>query len=104
MCGISGIVLLEERNELKSIIEGMCCGLVPVSTPVGTVEDLIIHGENGLLFPLDDHQALAACISSLLEDEETYLRMRSEALKVRQSHSFAAATAVWDQWFEQLLT
>ena len=85
-----------------AIIEGMCSGLVPISTPVGTVEDLIVHGENGLLFPQGDHQALARCIESLLEDEDRYQSMRSEALKVRETHSFAAATAVWDRWLVTL--
>jgi glycosyltransferase involved in cell wall biosynthesis len=80
----------------------MASGLVPISTPVGAIQDLIVHGKNGLLFPQDDHQALARCITSLLKDDERYLRMRSEALEVRQTHSFATATAVWDRWFKTL--
>jgi glycosyltransferase involved in cell wall biosynthesis len=97
------LVMASEMEGLPfAIVEAMCSGLVPISTPVGTVEDLIVHGENGLLFPQEDHQALARFIASLLEDEDRYQSLRSEALKVRQTYSFAAATAVWDRWFKTL--
>jgi glycosyltransferase involved in cell wall biosynthesis len=97
------MVMASDREGLPfAMIEAMCSGLVPISTPVGTIEDLIVHGENGLLFPQEDYQALARSITSLLEDEDRYLGMRSEALKARETYSFAAATAVWDRWFESI--
>lgn len=85
-----------------AIIEAMCCGLVPVTTAVGTIEDLVVHGENGYLFERGDWRALADHICHLLDDDELYLLLRSRALMARDMYSFEAATAVWDAWFRQL--
>jgi glycosyltransferase involved in cell wall biosynthesis len=85
-----------------AVIEAMCNGVVPVSTAVGTIEDLLVSGENGLLFEQGDWRALAEHICALLEDEAMYLRLRVRALEAREVYSFEAATAVWDAWFRQI--
>jgi glycosyltransferase involved in cell wall biosynthesis len=59
-----------------SLVEGMCCGLVPVSTPVGTVRDFITDGSNGLIFPQNDVGALASSIRRLLDDPQQFRTMR----------------------------
>lgn len=85
-----------------SLVEGICCGLVPVSTPVGTITDTIIDGENGLLFPQGDSDALADKILQLLEEPELYNSIRSKVLELRKRFSYEMATAVWDLWFQTL--
>lgn len=85
-----------------AIIEGLCSGLVPISTSVGTIEDLLIHEKNGLLFPRNDWQALAQCMQRLLGEPGLYERLRSEVLKLRQNFEYEKATSVWDTWFPQL--
>lgn len=85
-----------------ALIEGICCGLVPVSTPVGTIPDLIRDGENGCLFPQDDAAALAACLQHLLDEPSFYHYLRANVLKLRQSFAYESATAVWEQWWSRL--
>ncbi|MCP3958614.1 MAG: glycosyltransferase [bacterium] len=85
-----------------ALVEGMCCGLVPVATPVGTIPDLIADGENGLLFEEDDAGALAACLERLLGDGEVYRRLRARVLEMRPDFSYRRATEVWDPWLESL--
>jgi glycosyltransferase involved in cell wall biosynthesis len=82
-----------------ALIEGICCGLVPVSTPVGTIGDLVINEKNGLLFPRDGWQALAQCIQRLLDEPELYEQLRGEVLRLRQNFAYDSATSVWDKWF-----
>ncbi len=82
-----------------SMIEGICAGLVPVSTPVGTIPDLVVDGENGLLFPRGDAEALADCVNRLLDEQGLYEKLRAKALELRNRFSYDAATAVWDKWF-----
>lgn len=50
------------------LIQAMSCGAAVVSTdcPSGPSE-IVDHGENGLLVPVDDDQAMAKAISTLLE-------------------------------------
>jgi len=85
-----------------SLVEGMCCGSVPISTPVGTIGDLITDGENGLLFPEEDVEGLAACITRLLDDRPFYDRLRDKVLQMRDDFSYDRATAVWDSWLRTL--
>ena len=85
-----------------SLIEGMASGLVPVSTPVGTIEDWIVDGGTGLLFPTGDAEALARQLLRLLDEPGLYGRLRENVLAMREQFSFAHATAVWNVWFSRL--
>jgi len=84
------------------LVEGMCTGLVPVSTPVGTIPDVIINGENGLLFPPNDSNALALCINRLLDEPQLYEKIRANVLKMRQNFTIENTIAVWDSWLSKL--
>ena len=87
-----------------AIIEGMSSGLITITTPVGTIEDLIVDGENGLLFSQNDAKGLAECICRLMDDPDLYNRLRANVLQLRDDYAFAAATAVWDSWLNSLNT
>ena len=66
-----------------AMIEAMAGGLVPVHTRVGGVPYVLSDGENGYLidYPTDVYFA-ARRILQLLDDDERYARMQSNALKV----------------------
>ena len=97
------IVIASHREGMPfALIEGMVSGLVPVSTPVGTIEEFVIDGENGLLFPVGNPEDLAQRILMLLEDPALYDALRDEALKSRERFSFEAAREVWDAWLSRL--
>jgi glycosyltransferase involved in cell wall biosynthesis len=85
-----------------AILEGVCCGLVPVSTPVGAIPELLSDGQNALLVPVGDPQALSVAIRRLMEEPGLYDRLRSSALALRGRVSHDAATAVWDPWLRSL--
>ncbi len=85
-----------------ALIEGICCGLVPVSTPVGTISDLLNDGENACLFPQNDAAALTACLQRLLDDPKFYNDLRANVLKLRQSFAYESAMAVWEHWWSTL--
>jgi len=51
-----------------SLIEGMCLGKPSVGTNVGGIPEVIRNGENGLLVPARDSQALAEAILKLAKD------------------------------------
>ncbi len=64
-----------DENLPMSIIEAMAQGLAVVATPAGAVEDIIRHGETGLLVPHGDKAALAAALRRLLTDPQLRLRL-----------------------------
>lgn len=66
-------------SELESFglaaLEAMACGVVPVTTRVGGVPELITHGEDGFLEAPGDIDAQGARVVALLRDDELHSRM-----------------------------
>jgi glycosyltransferase involved in cell wall biosynthesis len=52
----------------KALLEAMAAGLPIVTTPVGAAPDLLRHGENALLVPPADAQAISAAVTTYLRD------------------------------------
>lgn len=73
----SDVLVLPSRNEglPMAILEAMAYGLPIVSTPVGSIADAVINGENGFLTPVGDGKSLAAALSSLARDAPLRRRM-----------------------------
>ncbi len=93
------LVMASESEGLPfAVVEAMSCGLVPISTNVGTISDLITDGETGFLVEKGSISALAARMKQLAVDRALYSRMRSKVLNKRQAFSYERATAVWDKW------
>jgi glycosyltransferase involved in cell wall biosynthesis len=62
-------VLTSHREGFPNVIvEAMAAGRAVVSTTVGGVADAVVHGENGLLVPPGEPDALAAALEMLLND------------------------------------
>jgi glycosyltransferase involved in cell wall biosynthesis len=58
----------EREGMPNAVIEAMACGLPVVAAKAGGVPDLIIDGENGLLFDTGDAAQLRDAVLRLLED------------------------------------
>ncbi|MHB1565346.1 MAG: glycosyltransferase [Acidiferrobacter sp.] len=61
------------------ILEGMQYGLPIVSTSVGAVPEMLVHGASGLLVRAGDALALARAIAALLSDTDKAHRMGQKA-------------------------
>ena len=59
----------------RSVLEGMISGLVVVATRTGGTPEIIVDGENGLLFTPKDDKELATKIAALAEDPESRTRI-----------------------------
>jgi mannosyltransferase len=65
----SSIVVIASVSEGFSLVclEAMACGLVTIATDlVGIHSDVIKHGENGFLFPINDAGSLGRVISDIM--------------------------------------
>ncbi len=72
------VLLLPSRMESFGLaaLEAMACGLIPVSTRVGGIPELITHGQDGFLEAVGDTVAQAARVTEILSDEKLRTRMR----------------------------
>ncbi|MDD5011512.1 MAG: glycosyltransferase [Phycisphaerae bacterium] len=85
-----------------AMVEAMCSGLVPVTTAVGTIANVVINNETGLIFRQNDVDGLAECINKLINEPLTYNRIRENLISRRNNFSYESALTVWDKWFKQL--
>ncbi len=69
------------ENSPLSILESLALGTPVIGSRIGGIPELINDGEDGLLFPAGDVDALAACIRQLWEHPR---RAREMGLKGRR--------------------
>jgi glycosyltransferase involved in cell wall biosynthesis len=67
------------------LIEAMAQGIPVVAARVVGIEDAVQDGENGLLVPYGDHEALASAISRVSTDPDLRHRLCSSAKKLIES-------------------
>jgi glycosyltransferase involved in cell wall biosynthesis len=91
------ILLLSDYEGLPiALLEGMCCGLVPVVSRMHSgIPELIRHGVNGLIVE-DRSDAVVAAIQRLNQDR-TLLRQLSAAARetILRNYSHTASADAW---------
>ena len=68
-----------------ALLEGMSLGLPSIVSDYGGNPWLVKDGDNGLVFPARDSQALAGCIARLMDQPETCAHMGQRAKEVFQA-------------------
>ncbi len=93
-------VLSSEAEGLScALIEAQGMGLSAVATRCAFgPEEIVVHGETGLLTPVNDSDAMARAITTLLADERLRNRMGAAAKeKVRGQFDFQERCREWEQ-------
>ncbi|WP_312562800.1 glycosyltransferase family 4 protein [Anaerospora sp.] len=83
----------------NALLEAMALGVPCISAecPPGAPSDLIDHGENGLLFPTKNAQALANCIKKILSDVSLAEQLAINAKQICHTHSSDKILAQWNE-------
>ena len=88
----------------NTLLEAQAIGLPCIVSDIAGNNDVVIDGENGLLYPLGDISALVACVIRLLEQPElrdTVARGAKE--RVREHFSMTQRIARLQQEYDNLL-
>jgi len=59
----------------QSLMQAMACGIPVISTPVGSIEELVIDGVTGILIPKNSPKHISLSIDSLINDNKTKKRL-----------------------------
>lgn len=82
-------------------VEAMAAGLAVISSGTGGSRDILRDGVDGLLFPAEDHEALAARLRGLVEDRAAWIRLalsgRDRARDFTVARSVDRIEAVFDE-------
>ena len=80
---ISDLKLLLSEKEAFGLVllEAMACGVPCIGTNVGGIPEVIDHGENGYIAPLNDVEAVACYALQILTNNDLHNRMRIAAIE-----------------------
>lgn len=86
---IANLFLMPSGSETFGLaaLEAMACGVPVVSTDIGGLPELNIHGETGFLCPLGDVEAITAASRQILTNSVLHQKMADAALQ-RASQTF----------------
>ena len=98
----SGMFVLSSDYEgmPNVLIEAMACGLSCIATdcPIGGVRSLLTSGENGLLIPVTDEDALFEAMCKLADDEAYALWLGQKASEIRNRLDEALVAKQWREY------
>jgi glycosyltransferase involved in cell wall biosynthesis len=82
-----GVLPSRREGQPLALQEQMATGLAVVASGIAENADLVSDGVNGLLFPVDDADALASALRMLLEDADLRGRLGGAAREFVESHA-----------------
>jgi glycosyltransferase involved in cell wall biosynthesis len=93
------------KHEIFGIVnlEAMVCDVPIVASKIGGVPDVVKDGENGLLVPPRDSEALADAIVYLLENEDIRKRMGKNGRKKVEGYSWERIAEETEKVYEGLI-
>ncbi len=88
----------------NALLEAMACGCCVIGSAVGGIPELVSHEENGLVFPVNDQEALADAIKKVATDEQLRRRLAAAAaLTAREKFSMQVNLDRMDSLYSLLL-
>ena len=99
------IFVLPSLYEIFGIVnlEAMACSVPIVASKIGGVPDVVKNGENGVLVPPKDEEALAEAIIYLLENEEVRRGMGRNGRKKVEDYSWERIAEETEKVYEKVL-
>lgn len=85
-------------------LEAMACGVPVVASNIGGLPELIDHGENGFLCPVNNVDAFAERIRQIISSDTLQAKMGAAALKkAKDSFDNAHVIPMYEQLYEQTI-
>ncbi|MFT4664469.1 MAG: N-acetyl-alpha-D-glucosaminyl L-malate synthase BshA [Polaribacter sp.] len=105
LLAVSDLFILPSASESFGLaaLEAMACEIPVISTNVGGLPEINIHGETGYLSDVGDVESMAAHAISLLMDEEKLLTFSANALKQAERFDIEHILPKYEAYYEKVL-
>ncbi len=105
LLAISDLFILPSGNESFGLaaLEAMACEVPVISSNVGGIPEVNIHGETGYLSDIGDVESMAKYAISILSDEEVLQRFRANALAQAQRFDIKHILPQYEEYYQHIL-
>jgi glycosyltransferase involved in cell wall biosynthesis len=96
-------VLPSEREGMPLVLlEALAMGLPIVATDVPGSRDVVIPGDNGLLVPLGDPDALRDALLTITSDGDLFRRMSASSLHLAEKYSWGSISGEFERIYSHI--
>ncbi len=105
LLSLADLFLMPSASESFGLaaLEAMACEVPVVSTNVGGLPEVNIHGETGYLADLGDVEAMANFAVDILKDDDTLARFRANALAQAKRFDIDIILPQYEAYYEEVL-
>ncbi|TVR33852.1 MAG: N-acetyl-alpha-D-glucosaminyl L-malate synthase BshA [Balneolaceae bacterium] len=101
---ISDLFMIPSGSETFGLaaLEAMSCSVPIISSNIGGLPEVNIHGETGYLCELGDIECLGRCATEILQDEELHQRMSANARKRAELFELDKIVTVYEDYYKEI--
>jgi L-malate glycosyltransferase len=101
---ISDLFMIPSGSETFGLaaLEAMSCSVPVVSSNIGGLPEVNIHGETGYLCELGDIECLGRCATKILKDEALHSKMAKAARKRAEFFEMDKVVTVYEEYYKTI--
>ena len=102
---MSDLFLIPSGSETFGLaaLEAMSCGVPVVSSNIGGLPEVNIHGETGYLCELGDVESMGECSTKILKDEKLHKKMSKAARKRAEFFEMDRIVGIYEDYYNTIL-
>ena len=102
---MSDLFLIPSGSETFGLaaLEAMSCGVPVVSSNIGGLPEVNIHGETGYLCELGDVESMGECSTKILKDEKLHKKMSKAARKRAEFFEMDRVVGIYEDYYNTIL-
>ncbi|TVR17160.1 MAG: N-acetyl-alpha-D-glucosaminyl L-malate synthase BshA [Balneolaceae bacterium] len=101
---VSDLFMIPSGSETFGLaaLEAMSCSVPVVSSNIGGLPEVNIHGETGYLCELGNIECLGRCATEILTDEKLHAKMAASARKRAETFELDKIVTIYEEYYKEI--